>query len=138
LLYLDASALAKVYVREPESEEVEAKLEGRRDLLVSDLTVTEVVSSIARRRREGRIPSAEAPRLYRAVLEDLERGFFHRVGLSPDAHREAERLLLAEIPLRASDALHVALAALSGADSLYTFDRQLAAAGQHVGLEILA
>ena len=46
-LYLDASALAKLYVTEPGSDVLDDALRGRGDLMVSDLAVTEVVSAFA-------------------------------------------------------------------------------------------
>ena len=63
-------------------------------------------------------------------------GLYRAVDLSPGVHREAERLLLAleAIPLRAADALHVALALAAGAATVVTFDARLAAASRAVGL----
>lgn len=52
-LYLDASALVKIYMPEPGSDELDAALQGRDDLVISDLAVTEVISALTRRRREG-------------------------------------------------------------------------------------
>ena len=51
-------------------------------------------------------------------------------------HREAERLLLVvqTVPLRAADALHLALAIAGDAASIVTFDRRLADAARSVGL----
>jgi len=54
-------------------------------------------------------------------------------------HREAERLLLAldNIALRAADALHLALACLSGALAIVTYDLRLAEAALKIGLNPL-
>ncbi len=52
-VYLDTSALAKLYVPEGESRLLEEALIGRRDVLVSDLAVTELVSVLMRRVRES-------------------------------------------------------------------------------------
>ncbi len=51
-------------------------------------------------------------------------------------HGEPKRLLLAmqAVPLRAADALHVALAIAGDAASIVTFDRRLADAARSVGL----
>lgn len=93
-VYLDTSALAKIYVAEAESNELESALLGRRDLIVSDLAVTELTSVIARRVREADLSFADAQRLYRRVLGDLAAGDFRLGELTPDVHREAERLLI--------------------------------------------
>ena len=135
-LYCDASALLKLYFPEPDSNELNRVLEGREDLLASDLAVTEIVSALARRARENALGWAEASRVRRAVLTALEDGACQRVELTRDVHREAERLLLSRsgAPLRAADALHLALAASARAASMATFDARLSAAARGVGL----
>lgn len=47
-LYCDTSALVKLYVPESGSDELNRTVEGRDDLLVSDLAVTEIVSALSR------------------------------------------------------------------------------------------
>ena len=136
-LYLDASALIKLYIPEPESDRLNHALRGRTDLHVSDLAVTEIVSALARRRREGSLPAAVVPRLHGALLAHLESGVFHRVELIAEVHREAERILLSleTVALRAADALHLALAVAAGARSIVTYDRRLAEAARRMGFE---
>ena len=135
-LYLDASALAKLYLPEPESDDLNRLLVGRHDVVVSDLAVTDIVSSLCRRRREGSLTTAVVTRLHRALLGHIEAGVYRRFELIPAAHREAERLLisLGPVSLRALDALHLALALGSEAASLLTWDRRLGAAARAVGL----
>lgn len=139
-IYCDASALVKLYVPEAESEELNRTLEGRRDLLVSDLSITEIVSSLSRRRREGALEPAIVSRLYHAILGHVEDGVYRKVELISTTHREAERLLLSveAVPLRASDALHLALAVAGDAASLLTFDRRLSDAAKAIGLGVIA
>jgi len=136
-VYLDTSALVKLYLPEPGSDALDRRLTGRRDLVVSELAVSEVTSAVGRRRREGRLSDEAGTRLYRRLLEDLDEGTFLRVGVYPDTHRAAERLLLAShLPLRTLDALHLALATQAGAASIVTFDRQLGAAAVSLGLSL--
>jgi uncharacterized protein len=137
-LYLDASALVKLYLPEPESDDLNRLLLGRLDAVVSDLAVTEIVSSLSRRRREGSVTTAVVSGLQRALLGHIEAGVYRRVELIPAAHREAERLLisLGTVPLRAADALHLALALGAEAASLLTWDRRLGAAARAVGLAV--
>jgi predicted nucleic acid-binding protein len=54
----------------------------------------------------------------------------------PEVHREAERLLLAfdGIAVRATDALHLAVASLAGAAAIVTYDPKLAGAGVRIGM----
>jgi predicted nucleic acid-binding protein len=135
---LDASALVKLYLPEPESDDLNRLLVGRQDVVVSDLAVTEIMSSLCRRRREGALTTAVVSRLHRALLGHIEAGVYRRFELIPAAHREAERLLisLGTVPLRALDALHLALALGAEAVSLLTWDRRLGAAARAVGLGV--
>jgi len=66
----------------------------------------------------------------------VDAGFYRRVEIIPAIHREAERLLfsLDAVPLRAADALHLALAISAEAATLLTYDRRLAEAALTVGL----
>jgi predicted nucleic acid-binding protein len=137
-LYCDTSALLKLYLPEPGSDEFNEVVEGRGDVFVSDLAVTEFISALARSLRQGALPQQAARRLQHAVLGRLDEGVYHRVELTRDVHRRAEQFLLSlpETPLRAADALHLALATSARAASLASFDARLAAAGRAVGLAI--
>ena len=137
-LYCDASALAKLFAPEQGSDELNALLVGRDDVLISDLGMTEVISAVARRRREGALPAPVAKSIHRQLLALASQGAFRRVDLLPATHREAERLLLSaqHAPLRAADALHLALALGAGAGTVMTFDRILARAALEQSLAI--
>lgn len=135
-IYLDASALAKIYVTEEGSEKLEAALLDRRDLIVSDLSVSELTSALVRRVREAELPASHAQRVYQRVLRDVTGGEFRGAELTAEVHREAERLLMGlgrHVALRAADTLHLALAGLGGARVVVTFDRRMAAATRTLG-----
>ena len=135
-LYCDTSALAKLYVRERGSDEFNALVEARTDVIVSELTVTEMVSALARRSREGALRPEAVRRIQQSVMERLGDGTYRHAELTTETHRRAEHLLLqlSEIPLRAADALHLALAMSASAPSLASFDTRLASAARAVGL----
>lgn len=141
LVYLDTSALAKLYVPEAGSDALEALLVGRRDLIVSDLAVTELTSAITRRQRTGDLSTAQVDRLYRRIVADVGGGEFVRAELTPAIHREAERLLLrvgTRMGLRAADALHLATAGAVDARTLITFDARMASAAKALrGLDVV-
>jgi predicted nucleic acid-binding protein len=135
-LYLDTSALAKIYVQEPDSEALDAALTGRRDLMISELGLTELTSALARRSREGQIDASACRRIYQQLLRDVRAGEYRLLDLTSATHREAERLLLTlgrHTPLRAADSLHLAAAALADARALVTYDRQMHAAALALG-----
>jgi len=113
-------------------------IEGRDDLLASDLAVTEIVSAVSRRLREGMLTRDGARRVQQGVVSAFEDGALRRVDLTRDVYRRAESYLieLTAIPLRAADALHLALATSNRAASLASFDLRLSAAGRAVGLAV--
>jgi uncharacterized protein len=128
----------KLFVPEPESDEFNRRVEGRTDLLLSDLAITETAAALARRLREGALSREIARRVLHAILERVNDGAYDRVELTRDVHRHAERLLLSlvDVPLRAADALHLALATSARAGSLASFDARLAAAARATGLAV--
>lgn len=138
-VYIDSSALAKVYMPEPESDVLEQFLLGRRDLMISELCCTEVISAVARRRREGALEANEANTICRSILADAKSGSLRRLDLSPAIHRDAESMLLTAdtVPLRTLDALHIALALSGRASQIVTFDKRLAHAAALHGFEIV-
>jgi predicted nucleic acid-binding protein len=100
--------------------------------------ITELVSAFARHRREGKLTSAAAAELTQTLYAAVESGDFSHLDLGPEVHREAERLLLGleSNPLRAADALHLALAATAAAGCVLTFDQKLAFAARRIGLDV--
>jgi hypothetical protein len=135
-VYLDTSALAKLYLPESDSDALEAALIGRTDLVISDLAVTELCSALGRRSGAGELDPSQARAIHARVLRDVREERYGRAELVPEVHREAERLLLGSrtVHLRAADALHLALARASGAAALVTFDRRMRAAVDALGL----
>jgi predicted nucleic acid-binding protein len=137
-LYCDSSALLKLYWPEPGSTEFNRTVEGRDDLLVSDLVVTEIVSALCRRRRQGVVTDEVIGRVQRAIITRLEDGTYRRIELTRDTHRRAEELFMSlpQTPLRAADALHLAMAASARAASMASFDARQRAAARAVGLAV--
>jgi predicted nucleic acid-binding protein len=138
-IYIDSSALAKIYMPEPESKELERFLRGRQDLMISELCITEVASAAARRKREGLLKATQVKQIHEAILADAESGYYRCLDISPLIHRDAEHLLLSieSAPLRTLDALHIALALSGAAERVITFDVRMASAAAVHGLEIV-
>jgi predicted nucleic acid-binding protein len=96
----------------------------------------EVRHALARRLHQGALTRDAARRVQRAIVGRLDDGAFRRVELTRDVHRRAEHFLLTrgETPLRAADALHLALATSGRAASMASFDARLGAAARAIGL----
>jgi predicted nucleic acid-binding protein len=123
-LYLDASALVKLFVEEKESDSLNEALLDARGVILSDLALTEMASAVGRRTREGVLTPLQARNLHREAVK-LTAPCRH-VELTPPVYRRAEQLLLASrTSIRALDALHVATALEAGAATIVTFDHNL-------------
>jgi predicted nucleic acid-binding protein len=132
-VYLDASALVKLFVPEVGSDELNQALAGLADVIVSDLALTEMASALGRRIRERLLTHEEAQRLYREARK--LHASSHQAELTPPIHRRAERLMLSlTIPLRALDSLHLATALDGEAATIVTFDPRLRDAAASQGL----
>jgi uncharacterized protein len=134
-IYLDSSALVKLFVKEDSSGMLNVALSAAVEVILADLTFTELASALSRRTREGHLTVAES----RAIYQKAEKlGASRRVELTPPIHRRAERLLLTStnVPLRALDALHVATALDAGAATVVSFDERLRQVATTQGLFI--
>jgi uncharacterized protein len=131
MLYFDASALAKRYVREKGSVKV-------RRLLSSDLAATsrysavEIASALARRMREGVLTDADRERALGALQEDMTA--WVAVELTTEVVIRAQGLLRRH-PLRAGDAVQLASClhlqeALEDRIAMVAFDDRLVAAAR--------
>jgi hypothetical protein len=132
-VYVDASALVKLFVPEPESDALNESFAGLTDVIVSDLAVAELTSALGRRTRERRLTPEDAQRLYRETSK--LHALSHHAELTPPIHRRAERLMLSlMIPLRALDALHLATALNTETATVVTFDPHFRDAARSQGL----
>lgn len=135
--YIDTSALAKWYLNEPRSDDFEAFIRRQQSAAISRLTVLELRSLLARRRRSKEINDRTEKRVFAAFENDARQGFLTIHPLE-DAHVLAAIDILTRLksrPLRALDALHLAIARDLGALQLATADRVLAEAAGALGIE---
>jgi uncharacterized protein len=138
-LYLDTSALVKLYVDEDGSSMVREWVDDAEAVATSILAFVEGRAAFARRRREKRISSAAHARLVRDFEADWDR-YLVLEATEPLIRRAGK---LTEIhPLRAYDAIHLASAKilrekLAEPVSFASWDTRLVAAAQKEGLEIM-
>lgn len=113
--FLDTSALLKRYIVESGTVWVQAatSLQAANKILVSEITVVEMVSGIARLKRESRIPMRTARALRLLINRHMHREY-HAVLLSEVILQTAQDLL-DKHPLRAYDSIQLASALDSNA-----------------------
>lgn len=139
ILYLDTSALVKLYVDEEGAGQVREGVQDAEIIATSEIAYVEVRAALARRYREGALKSTDYRRALRNLRADWPRFFVITVSsqLVFTAGDIAERH-----HLRAYDAIHLAsgMAFQSQARESVTFacwDRGLAGAAAKAGLHNL-
>jgi predicted nucleic acid-binding protein len=138
ILYVDTSALVKLYVREPGSAAVRTQARRAGALATSVVAYAEARAAFARLKRSGLTRDAR----HRQRLHRLDRDWeaLMRVELTPDVLRSAGDL--AEIyGLRGFDSIHLASALWLSARAPETvefavFDARLGAAASRAGLRL--
>ena len=136
-VYFDTSALAKWYMNEPHSEAVAKYIQEYGPVAISGLTIVEMRSLLARRRREMEIDAAMESRIFATFEEDIRQGFLICHPISASLMSGAANLIsiLPDVPLRTLDSLHLAVAQECGAKSLATFDTVMADAAIKMGFQ---
>lgn len=107
-VYLDTSALLKLYIEEDGADRVTRVMEDAEDgqVVILDLTKVEARSAVRRREREGDIAAGDADRVLRQIEDDASSNFL--VQPSTSAVIEEAARLIDRHPLRAYDALQLA------------------------------
>jgi predicted nucleic acid-binding protein len=130
-IYVDSSALLKIYLDEPETEAAEAALTGQR-WVTGRHTLVEV------RRNLHRVLAGRALETARSRFA-RDWGAIDAVDLG-EAASELAAEMAERTGVRSLDALHLGAAAIAGADDglpIVTFDRRLADAARSLGWAVL-
>jgi len=138
ILYLDTSALVKLYAEEPGSVAVKKKVNAARIVSTSRVAYVEARAGFARKFRERELTREE----YSQIVGDLERDWknYFVVEVSEDVV-ELGGELVERHPLRGFDAFHLASALLlknrtRSTVSFSCFDERLKKAAQTEGLTV--
>ena len=138
-LYLDTSALVKLYVAEEGSPLVHQVVANAPSVATSAIAYVEARAAFARRRRDGSLPLQE----YRRILRDLDADWGHylRIDVTEPLIRQAAELAERH-RLRAYDAIHLASAYVVKEQLLEqvlfaSWDKTLEAAARRHGLQLL-
>lgn len=137
-VYFDTSALAKWYLNESRSDDVERYIQEHGPVDISDLTVVEMRSLLARRRREGHIDAKTEIRIFATFEEDIRQGFLIRHPMPETVSAGAVNLIsaLPDVPLRTLDAMHLVIARGIDAGILATAGRIMAEGADGMGITV--
>jgi predicted nucleic acid-binding protein len=138
MVYLDTSALLKRYVHEPDSDAFDDYLARLLPAAISRLTLVELRSGLARKRREGAIAAQHEQAAMTEIRIAIQDGLLHVLPAADQHFVDAGHLIdrLSDLPLRTLDALHLATAQATGADELATADQIMARAAAALGMRV--
>jgi len=139
IIYFDTSALAKWYLNEAGSDDVEKYIQDHGPVDMSDLTVVEMRCLLARRRREGNIDLKTEIKIFATFEEDIRQRFLICHPLPDGLTAGAVNLLSVhpDLPIRALDALHLMIAREIRAEVLVTADRVMVAGAKAMGFSVV-
>lgn len=139
MLYLDTSALVKLYLTEAHSADVRKRCDEALFIFTSRLSYVEARSAFARRRREQNLSGVTEEELIDLLNADWQR--YRQVDVAESLVHEAG-YLAAEYALRAYDAVHLASALqlqerLGRPVAFAAFDASLNRAAKKAGLQLI-
>ena len=135
-LYLDSSVLVAAFAPEKFSQRAMDLLGNASEVVVSELTVTEARVSLVRKRKRKAMTAEEVAEALAEIAEAIQDGTLGVEPLPVEIFRAAEALAdRVAVPVRAMDALHVAMAVQLGAE-MATFDADQATAAKAEGITV--
>ena len=132
-IFLDTSALAKRYVQEPGSEELEELLISTSpEIFISTLAFVEFASAMGRKFLNKEIEMAEIAE----TIKELERDWYKVFAKIPleDTLAETAAAIALEYSLKGADAVHLASAQASGVELFIASDNKLNRAANKLGI----
>lgn len=141
--YWDTSALAKLYLVEPDSAKFETLAERSATIRISPLVRFESRLTFLRREREEAIAAHTAVVLSRRLDQDIADGKVEVIAAGFAIETEFEQVVQAcmnratPISIRTLDALHVAAALSAGESEFISNDLRQRAAAVAVGMTVL-
>jgi predicted nucleic acid-binding protein len=139
VIYFDTSALAKWYINEAHSDDVEKYLQKHGPVAISDLTIVEMRCLLARRRRDKSITAQIETEAFATLQEDIRRRFLTGHPLPEGLAAGTINLiaLLPDVPIRTLDAMHLMIAKEISATELVTADRIMADGAEALGIKVI-
>jgi predicted nucleic acid-binding protein len=133
-IFFDTSAFVKRYVNETGSEQVVEICQKADALALSIICLPEIISTLCRLVREGKLSEEKYEQLKTAMLTDLED--IETCDITPDVMLRVISCL-ENNTLRAMDAIHLGSAIVYGADQFVSSDQKQIQAAEAMGLTIV-
>jgi hypothetical protein len=139
IIYFDTSALAKWYLNEVGSDDVEKYIQQHGPVDISDLTIVEMRCLLARRRRERNIDTQTEIKIFATFEEDIRQRYLVCHPLPEGLAKGAVNLISVhpELPIRTLDALHLMIAKEIQAEVLATADHVMVAGAKAMGFSVV-
>jgi len=131
-LFLDTSALVKLYVPERGTAQVEARCAEADEIIVCVLVLPETLATLSRLRRSGKLRRGEYASCKRNLVAAL--GLATVVEFSPAVMANAIACV-EKLPVRTLDAIHVGAAMERSPDLFLTGDQRQYEAAKGMGLK---
>jgi predicted nucleic acid-binding protein len=132
-VFLDSSALAKRYIEEKGSDQVQAILYSASAFAVSVICLPELISALCRRRRERKLSTKEYRNAKASILADIDDATV--IGITEEVIAQGVALL-EQFPVRSADALHIACASEWSTDLFVSADDRQCKAARARGLNV--
>jgi predicted nucleic acid-binding protein len=139
MLISDTSALAKLYVPEPQSAAVRKVFEAEDQVFASELARVEIMAVLHRRLREKKWTQAEFTTAIRQFERDNVAGIWTWLPVDAQILAGASSIyttLPDSVFLRSADCIHLLTALHHRFAEVYSYDAHQAAAAIHLGLVI--
>lgn len=131
--FFDSSALAKRFIEESGSEEIEKICFNSASIAVSSICFPEIISALNRRLRESSISKKDYLLIKERLIEEFEN--IEIVNVVPEVIAKTI-LLLEKNSSRTLDAIHIASALMWKPDLFVSSDKRQTAAAKKAGLKV--
>ncbi len=132
--FFDTSAFVKRYIEEPGSERVMEICREAEHLVLSIICLPEMISTLNRLVREGKLSGDQYRQIKDLILDDFED--VEVCDITTEVIKQTI-LCLEKNPLRAMDALHLGCALVVKPDLFVSSDRRQIEAAQSEGLRVI-
>ncbi|MBP7654903.1 type II toxin-antitoxin system VapC family toxin [Candidatus Dependentiae bacterium] len=133
-LFFDTSAIAKRYIYEKGSEDIEKLLYAADEVCISMIAISEIFSALNRLIREKKILRDQYNSIKKAIYVDVSE--FSICNITPEII-ESSIFFLEKSPLKAMDSIQLACAFKMNIDTFISSDRKQIEAAKDIGLNVL-